>query len=357
MALRPAEIALEETTYAAALARTQTQPRHLVLGNGFSIAAHRDFAYEALVHAGGHLSERLQHIFDQVQTSDFEAAIKSLQDAAAIASFYIDDPDAFDRMAADVEAIKRRLVEAIAAVHPAVATDIAEERKLACVAFLKAFLRPEHPGVVFTTSYDLLLYWVAARYFGELGCHDGFGGPDLRWSAERPHQNLFWLHGGLHLFTTQDGIHKMRWRDVPLIEEIQNGLRENRLPLFVSEGDSSQKLDRIGENAYLSFARERYIAACQDGDAALLLFGSALKEQDQHILDPIGRGRVPAVFIGINGGTQGRVRDRAADVARQWKHTRRQLGLPELYVGCFDSRECDVWGTGALPGPAPASLP
>lgn len=257
-------------------------------------------------------------------------------------------------MAADVEAIKRRLVEAIAAVHPPVATDIPEERKLACVKFLKAFLRPEHPGLVFTTSYDLLLYWVAARYFAELGCNDGFGGAELRWSPERPHQNLFWLHGGLHLFTTEDGVHKIRWRDVPLIEEIQNGLREERLPLFVSEGDSSQKLDRIGENAYLSFARERYIAAGQDGDSSLFLFGSALKEQDQHILDPLGRGRIPSVFIGIHGGTQGRVRERAVEVARQWKYTRGQLELPDLYVGCFDSSECNVWGPDRPPAAAGA---
>lgn len=84
---RPAQQSLEETTYATALKRTAARPRHIVLGNGFSIAAHREFAYDALVHAGGALSERLQHVFDQVQTSDFEAAIKSLQDAAAITSF------------------------------------------------------------------------------------------------------------------------------------------------------------------------------------------------------------------------------------------------------------------------------
>lgn len=69
---------------------------------------------------------------------------------------------------------------------------------------------------IFSTNYDLLLYWVVMRSNNK-NCIDGFGRdiendtreyiPDedlefseLRWGKHKDSQNIFYLHGALHIF-------------------------------------------------------------------------------------------------------------------------------------------------------------
>jgi hypothetical protein len=59
--------------------------------------------------------------------------------------------------------------------------------------------RGEKRGVVFTANYDLLLYWVVVRHSAALGCHDGFD-QEGYWSGTPSGAQVFYLHGGLHLF-------------------------------------------------------------------------------------------------------------------------------------------------------------
>lgn len=334
---------LRETTYAEAIDATRRRKRHLLLGNGFSIAAHAEFRYDSLLNAGEALTPSLARVFKTLETTDFEVAIKGLQDAIDITKAYVDSPQTFAAMSNDIAAIRRRLIAAITAVHPARANVITDEQKEACVAFLQQFIRRRTGGAVFTLNYDLLLYWVVARHAEALGCNDGFNGRPLRWSPDNGDQNLFWLHGGLHLRAEAAGITKLTYKQ-PLIAQIQEGFEEDVTPLFVSEGHSKQKLARIRDNEYLSHARRAFAKACGRETAALFIYGLSLKEQDRHILEVVGRGAIGSIYVGLHGGVHGEARERVSEVARGWRASREKRGQPEIDVAIFDAAECLPWG-------------
>lgn len=75
----------------------------------------------------------------------------------------------------------------------------------------------DHGGSVFSTNYDLLLYWILMR--NNIVEHvDGFGREienpgefvppeeqvwtELRWGKNREKQNVFYVHGALPFFDT-----------------------------------------------------------------------------------------------------------------------------------------------------------
>lgn len=94
---------------------------------------------------------------------------------------------------------------------------------------------------VFTTSYDLLIYWAIMNAGTPAG--DGFG--DVFWNADHAFDPLdtepfgnktlvYWLHGGLHLYRTPTGETKKRTNTgANLLATFAAG---NRVPLFISEG-------------------------------------------------------------------------------------------------------------------------
>ncbi|WP_140127832.1 DUF4917 family protein, partial [Vibrio parahaemolyticus] len=73
-------------------------------------------------------------------------------------------------------------------------------------------------GSVFSTNYDLLLYWVLMRK-GAKNAIDGFGRDreddggcddepeysELRWGNNKSNQNIYYLHGALPIF--DEGVH------------------------------------------------------------------------------------------------------------------------------------------------------
>jgi uncharacterized protein DUF4917 len=75
-------------SFAQALARSQDSKRHLLLGNGFSIALFPDrFQYDRLLDSADFAeSPEARAAFDRLGTTDFEVVIKGLQDAVALLS-------------------------------------------------------------------------------------------------------------------------------------------------------------------------------------------------------------------------------------------------------------------------------
>lgn len=203
MGLAP-RVRIRRTTFAEAIEETIQTRRHLLLGNGFSVAAHPAFAYGTLLEAAGQMPARLAGVFEQLGTTDFEAALNFLNQAEAVLALYDADRPLVQLFRRDAAALKAHLIAAITAVHPATSVQISEESSLACRDFLALFTAPERErrGRIFTTNYDLLLYWVMVRHSEDLRCDDGFRGTRvLTWDAERTAgQSLFFLHGGLHLY-------------------------------------------------------------------------------------------------------------------------------------------------------------
>ncbi|MGL5793951.1 MAG: DUF4917 family protein, partial [Waterburya sp.] len=130
--------------------------RHLLLGNGFSIACRKDiFCYDKLFEQADFtsLSPSIKKTFDNLGTTDFEYVIKSLRDSAKIISAYRDDLKTAKQMMDDAENIKELLVKTIAKSHPDRPTDIKKTEYIACQNFLRHF------DNIYTLNYDLLLYW------------------------------------------------------------------------------------------------------------------------------------------------------------------------------------------------------
>ena len=161
--------------------------RHVLLGNGFSIGAHEQFQYGTLYEQAkreslpGHVIE----LFDRYGTTNFEQVLHQLDEGQWLAEHYrlaASDSDSERDMATDYESLKSALVDAIANTHPAMPSDIGEARLSSSTNFLKNFTN------VFTTNYDLLLYW-ASLVQEPYRFKDGFGArttpPVTTWSSFR----------------------------------------------------------------------------------------------------------------------------------------------------------------------------
>lgn len=342
---RPPRPPVRAVSFYDALTESEQVARHLLLGNGFSIAAHRAFSYPSLLEAGGVLAPRLQRIFDTLQTTDFEVAVEAIRQARDLWPIYSDDANARARAREDIDAIKHHLIKAITQVHPRRPSDLEKTSYEICRDFLMLFAGPDRNrrGSIFTTNYDLLLYWTVARFHNEIECDDGFRGHPLMWSeTNAEHQNIFHMHGGLHLYEAENGIRKLR-SDYPLLDQVETLMEKGDLPIFVAEGSSDQKRQRIRGNDYLLHARRAFRRACLDPDTALFTFGHSLRPQDEHLLSLIGRGHCPTLFAGFPGGLENHAANRIYEVTNLLRQKRRDLGRPDLDVAVYDSAECVVW--------------
>lgn len=291
-----------------AWASVRDRRHYLLLGNGFSIALKPDiFTYRSLFgNADFSAAPKVPLLFEALGTKDFEVVIKHLLDSARILEVYRPGRSAFpDRLRADAATIKAVLVDAIAKGHLDRPYNIAPEQYAACRQFLKKF------GHIYTLNYDVLLYWTLMQDgVDELDLRgdDGFRHPDepdepyVSWQ-EANSPTVHYLHGALHLFDAGSEIIKYTWSktDVPIVEQIRQALDEERYPLFVAEGDSATKQERILHNAYLHKALRSFQQICEQSNGALVIFGHSLASNDLHILREIAKGRIPEVLISVFG--------------------------------------------------------
>lgn len=184
--------------------------------------------------------------------------MRLLDDSHFVASTYGLVSAEASAMRNDLEVVKHALVEAVASSHLAHTGEVPDEKKGAALRFVK----PYHS--VFSTNYDLLLYWVNMVADRRPPFGDGFRededdpeAPSLVFSENLGgSKGIFYLHGGLHLFSDGGALRKHSWRRSgrPLMELIKKALAAGGYPLFVAEGSPEKKLEQIRRNAYLSYA-------------------------------------------------------------------------------------------------------
>jgi hypothetical protein len=336
--------------------------RHLLLGNGFSIACRADIFHYGSLYAQADFSEvpEVQAVFEALGTQDFEAAIRALENASRILPGYAPhDAAAAAKMLEHAAALKEILVQTIAGNHPNIPPDIPEEKFWACRRFLANFLSGRKAGCVFTLNYDLLLYWalmhdyISFRERIALTKNDGFGNdeddPDadyVVWQGETGAHDakVHFLHGALHLFDSGPELKKYTWvrKQVPLIEQARQAIAADAYPLFVAEGTSVQKKAKIRHYAYLYQGFKQFTANVRVGTHCVFVFGHSLAENDDHILTRMGRGRFPKLYVGIYGDENTpdnrRIMARATALARP-----REAAYP-LEVAFYDAASARVWG-------------
>lgn len=350
-------------TFADAIADSeQFSKRHLLLGNGFSIACRADIFHYGSLFGQADFSNvpEVVAVFEALGTQDFEAAIRALENAAKILPAYVPHGDAaIAKMLEHAAALKEILVQTIAGNHPHIPSDIPDDKFWACRRFLSHFLAGDKPGCVFTLNYDLLLYWTLMHDdmpFDDpidLGVNDGFGNdeddPDadyVVWQGETNAHSacVLFLHGALHLFDSGKELQKYTWvrKGVPLVDQAREALARDEYPLFVAEGTSAQKKAKIRHNAYLYQGFKQFTANVQQGKHCLFIFGHSLAENDEHILKRIGKGRLKKLYVGIYGDPLELVNQTIMQRAQALAGQRHEKW--PLEVVFYDAASANVWG-------------
>ena len=340
--------------------------RHVLLGNGFSIACEpKIFTYGSLFEeAKKRMTKELASIFAALGTQDFEEVIRALQRAEKIVGVY--KPKLVNIRALllrDAEKLKADLVKAVAGQHPARPNTISDARYHACRTFLSHFVGENGGGKVYTMNYDLLLYWAlmheeedpAERIAlvhddGFRKDEDDFDAPYVEWQGEgAAHgQNIHYLHGALHLFDAGYQLQKYTWVNTgkALVDQANEALKKDLFPVFVAEGDSNSKLTKIQHSAYLHHNFKSFAGMCgtksRDG-TALFVFGHSLGPNDAHVLTHIARGKLAHLFVSLYGDPKNATNQGVQAAAVRIASLRRD-GTPALAVDFFDAASAKVWG-------------
>ncbi len=331
-------------------ASTTYSRRHLLLGNGFSIACRPDiFRYEKLFEQAdfSNLSESAQKAFDALNTTDFERVIKALRDAAELSALYALPEKNIQQMKADADALKELLVQTIANSHPAIPGDINDSEYAACQQFLSNFHN------TYTFNYDLLLYWTHMHRESEAEIQsddgfrtsqwdidDGIESDYVVWESSKSHeQNMWFLHGALHVFDSGTEIQKYTWNrtGVRLIEQIRDALSRDLFPLFVAEGSSEEKLERIRHSDYLAKAYRSF----QEIQHCLFIYGHSLAANDEHYLRLIEHGKLSHIYVGLYGDPASDINNAIVRRATAMSLSRRSK--KPLRVDFYDSDSAHVW--------------
>ena len=339
--------------------------RHLLLGNGFSIACDPSiFTYRSLYEQARKthflaIPEAAQ-MFEVFDTKDFEVVIRALEDAAKTLPVF--EPTAqhtADKMQCQAGELKTALVRTIADNHPEIPNRIVDEKFWSCRQFLSHFLNAGNEGRVYTVNYDLLLYWVTLH--GDqpssdplsLTINDGFGRGGVgditgyvKWQGETNarDQRIHYLHGAIHLFDSGSELKKYTWRDkgIPLLTQARAAMEHGMFPLFVAEGSSEQKLTNFKHSAYLYHSYKSFSAQMEKKDQALFVFGHSFSANDKHVLRKISDGNVGHLFVSVQGSLDDEnkrsFRERVNAVVSQ-----RERNMP-LAVTFFDAASANVWG-------------
>lgn len=341
---------------------TKFKKRHLLLGNGFSIACRPEiFTYGSLFErADFSAAPLLPAVFKAIGTTDFEYVIKLLENASRVLSVYTTQAvDAAEQMAADAETLKEILIQTVAKNHPNIPNEITDQQFWACRKFLSHFVGGANKnGKVYTLNYDLLLYWALMHddmdFFEEidLAANDGFGRDEdteqeyVNWMGESSAhgQRIHYLHGALHLFDSGAELQKYTWVNTgkPLLEQARDAMGKNKFPLFVAEGKSNQKLAKIKHSAYLHHSYKSFAAQMEQRDDALFIFGHRLADNDQHILKKIARGKIAQLYVGLYGDPESLLNKQIRTAATTLAISRGRQN--SLDVAFFDASSAQVWG-------------
>lgn len=334
----------------AAMTRDQKRPFSLLLGNGFSMAyAPSIFSYNALHNFVDKTDNAiLKALFGVVDTHDFERVMQQLDLLESLGEVLALGGELKQRISVAREDLKRSLIDAVRALHPEHVYKVPEEKCAACKGFLQLFL--DSRGSLFTTNYDLLLYWVLMR--SGLLAVDGFGRDressdeyvrpellgysELRWGRNAAGQNVHYVHGALPLFDTGTEVVKEQYQGVEgyLIDRITERIKNGQYPIFVTAGSADQKLTHIRHNPYLLHSYD----ALANLDGSLVTFGFNFGQQDAHIVAAIKRAakqpasrRLRSVYIGVYSHDDA---ERLAQVGKQFK----------CKVHLYDAKTAEVWG-------------
>ena len=283
----------------------------LLLGNGLSINVWQPFEYGELYgHAreGTVLTAADRSLF--ARTPNFERVLGDLLTAIRVNECV--DMNA-DPLYQRYRNIQLALGHAVREVH-------VNQRRVPLTAWRRIRGTLEQFEWVFTTSYDLLVYWAVAcdgkfapfmdlfRYGNRLEFDPA------RASIPADAVPVYFLHGALHLVTGGSGkTWKLRHTGLDrLLDQFGEPIAGDAQarPLLVTEGSAADKLDAIEDNAYLSHALEQLYRR----ELPVVVFGSDLGEQDAHIAEALSENPARPVAVSMLPGPKKELLAKQVDI-------------------------------------------
>jgi len=323
---------------------------HLLIGNGFSMAYDPDiFSYNALQKFVENIDNDLLHkLFGIVKTKNFELVMQQLDNFCELIEAFGTDEELHRKVLSANSELKHALIDAVKTLHPEHVFKIPDKESIQCAEFLNTYLCND--GHIFSTNYDLLLYWVLMKERLK-NCVDGFGRyregdpeeyevdseySDLIWGKHKEDQNIHYVHGALPIFDEGTSIVKEQYNGQQyLLDNIEKRIDAKEYPIFVASGNGEEKLNHIMHNRYLSFCYE----ALSSIQGSLITFGFNFGEYDRHIIDAINiaakqgkkmGNKLHSVYIGVYSDT-----DR--------KHIEQIKSRFKCKVNMFDAKTAKVW--------------
>jgi hypothetical protein len=299
----------------------------LLLGNGASRVLWEGFSYQSLFAEATStvehpLTDEDRALFAEFGGTDFELILGVLLDARRVCQVIgLDGASVGERY----ESIQRSLREAVGSAH-VLWHQIPPQTLIELRSCYRSY------RTVYTTNYDLVLYWaVMSRLPEPTEFVDFFWGDGLSFDPWRTDVHslsateLLYLHGAIHLRRTASGGAR---KETPgdagsLLEAFSLPFTADETPLIVTEGASSEKERAIRGSDYLSFAFERLAS----DNRSLVVFGQALGSQDLHIARAIREGGKRPIGVSIRGS--------ASDVAGRKRNYASRLGSVDLFF--FDA--------------------
>ena len=346
-------------SFEKAINESKGSTRHLLLGNGFSIACFKDkFSYTSL-RKEANLEEhsRIIGVFNDAKTNDFEKIIKLLSDIPVVIHRYFDNSkEGVSRMIKDANKLKELLIETLVKNHPQTQGDITDERYYNCQRFLSNFLgKSNKQGRVYTLNYDLLLYWVGMKALDnnsfELKFNDGFGKSEsgntnsIVWKGneEGSLQRVHYLHGAIHLFGSNDEILKRRYNNSRgrILSQVEREIMNGKFPIFVAEGRGKDKLEIIMHSVYLNWSYKDFSRQMQNEDNVLFIFGHSLNGRDNHIISKIKNGKIGRLYISLYGDPDSNSNRKIIQASKRISNSR-EIDNP-LKVFFYDADSAKVW--------------
>jgi Domain of unknown function (DUF4917) len=269
----------------------------ILIGNGASQAVWEKFGYQSLYDRAQSgvehpLSPEDKEIFKSLRTKNFELVLGALSTTSTITKILHKD-ETFIR--ARYKNIQRALVEAVHSVH--VRWDIVPQETF--LQIRSAILGFEF---VFSTNYDLLLYWAIMAGNAREEFKDYFWGENQEFDLTDTQisgrvTRVLYLHGGLHLYRLPSGASIKRTAEPgkSVLDLFGVPFRDDATPLFITEGTSEDKLASIRRSDYLSFAYSCF----SRHESPIVVFGHSLSGTDSHLVRAMKQWALVNVAISL----------------------------------------------------------
>lgn len=269
----------------------------ILLGNGFSRAVWDNFRYSSLYDKASS-SKDVQHpltnedkaLFKSLKTENFERVLFELSTARLVNKVLKQDYSVIERR---YENIKTALGEAVKQVHPSWNKVNSATKSPTVLHKIREDLK--NYKFVYSTNYDLLIYWAV------MSKNNGSEFKDYFWYGAFNITNtniyddstrILYLHGALHLYRGHAGktLKRKNWQSRSLLDSFE-------APLFITEGSAEDKLESIRSSDYLSFAYTQF----SNHKAPLVIFGHSLGDgdADKHLVEAIRKYQATTIAISV----------------------------------------------------------